>query len=107
MPHVIGLTIGRATSSPSNDVPAKHTTLYPFHLINMGVSKNRGTPKWMVKIMENPMNKWMIWGKTPLFLETPTYHFSLHMSGQLRSRSRRPAQDQMGDETSASHKALT
>ena len=25
-------------------------------------SKNRGTPKWMVKIMENPMNKWMIWG---------------------------------------------
>ena len=27
-------------------------------------------PKWMVKIMENPMNKWMIWG-VPLFLETP------------------------------------
>ena len=27
-----------------------------------GVSKNTGTPKWMVKIMENPMNKWMIWG---------------------------------------------
>ena len=21
--------------------------------------------------MENPMNKWMIWGETPLFLETP------------------------------------
>ena len=21
----------------------------------MGVSKNRGTPKWMVKIMENPI----------------------------------------------------
>ena len=30
---------------------------------NMGVSKYRGgPPKWMVKIMENPMNKWMIWG---------------------------------------------
>ena len=28
----------------------------------MGVSKNRATSKWMVKIMENPMNKWMIWG---------------------------------------------
>ena len=28
----------------------------------MGVSKNVGTPKWMVKIMEHPMNKWMIWG---------------------------------------------
>ena len=39
----------------------------------MGVSKNTGTPKWMVKIMENPMNKWMIWGETPLFLETPIY----------------------------------
>ena len=23
--------------------------------IYMGVSKNRGTPKWMVKIMENPI----------------------------------------------------
>jgi len=31
----------------------------------MDVSKNRGTPKWMVKIMENPMNKWMIWGENP------------------------------------------
>ena len=29
----------------------------------MDVSKNRGTPKWMVKIMENTMNKWMIWGE--------------------------------------------
>ena len=40
----------------------------------MGVSKNRGIlpPKWMVNIMENPMNKWMIWGYIPLFLETPT-----------------------------------
>ncbi len=28
----------------------------------MGVSKNRGIPKWMVYFMENPMNKWMIWG---------------------------------------------
>ena len=28
-------------------------------------------PKWMVKIVENPMNKWMIWGYIPLFLETP------------------------------------
>ena len=31
----------------------------------MGVSKNRGTPKWMVYFMENPMNKWMIWGVFP------------------------------------------
>ena len=32
-----------------------------YDLVNnhLGVSKNRGTPKWMVKIMENPMNKWL------------------------------------------------
>ena len=31
----------------------------------MDVSKNRGgfdPPKWMVKVMENPIFKWMIWG---------------------------------------------
>ena len=41
----------------------------------MGVEPKIGgkPPKWMVKIMENPMNKWMIWGETPLFLETPIY----------------------------------
>ncbi len=36
----------------------------------MGVSKNRGTPKWMVKVMENPMNKWMIWGENSIFVNT-------------------------------------
>ena len=40
----------------------------------MGVSKNRGgPPKWMVKIMESPINPWMIWGENPLFLETPIW----------------------------------
>ena len=28
-------------------------------------------PKWMVKIMENPMNKWMIWGVFPYFWKHP------------------------------------
>ena len=38
----------------------------------MGVSKNRGgPPKWMVKIMENPI-KMDDLGE-PLFLETPIY----------------------------------
>ncbi len=37
----------------------------------MGVSKNRGIPKWMVKIMEHPIKHGMIWGGVfPLFLET-------------------------------------
>ena len=40
----------------------------------MGVSKYRGTPKWMVYFMENPMNKWMIWGVLPLFLECHPYN---------------------------------
>ena len=35
----------------------------------MGVSKNTGTPKWMVKIMENPINMDDL--GVPLFLETP------------------------------------
>ena len=41
--------------------------------IYLGVSKNRGkTPKWMVKIMENPI-KMDDLGVFPLFLETPIY----------------------------------
>ena len=36
----------------------------------MDVSKNNGTPKWMV-YNGNPLLKWMIWGGLPpLFLET-------------------------------------
>ena len=36
-------------------------------VLNVGVSKNRGTPKWMVKIMDNPIKNGMIWGENPLF----------------------------------------
>ena len=43
--------------------------------VYMGVSKNRGTPKWMVYFMENPI-KWMIWGVLPpIFGSTPIYMF--------------------------------
>ena len=38
----------------------------------MGVSKNRGTPKWMVYFMENPI-KMDDLGKKKLFSETPIY----------------------------------
>ena len=52
----------------------------------MGVSKNRGTPKWMVK-MENPIKMDDLGG--PLFSETSIYytvytihlHLSLHPVG--------------------------
>jgi len=42
----------------------------------MSVSKNRGTPKWMV--LGVPQNGWVIRIDdlgVPLFLETPTYRF--------------------------------
>ena len=32
----------------------------------VGVSKNRDAPKWMVKIMENPIKHGMIWGGFPI-----------------------------------------
>ena len=34
------------------------------------VSKNMFPPKWMVKIMENPIKIRMTWGEHPLFLDT-------------------------------------
>ena len=42
-----------------------------FSLAHMGVFKNRGTPKWMVKIMENPIKMDDLGGFNPLFSETP------------------------------------
>ena len=44
-------------------------------IIHLGVSKNRGTPKWMVKIMENPIKMddlggTTIFGNTHLALQT-------------------------------------
>ena len=36
----------------------------------MGVSENKGTPKWMV-YSGKPFLKWMIWGKTHYFRKHP------------------------------------
>ena len=36
----------------------------------MGVSKNSGTPKWMV-YNEKSLLKWMIWGENPYFRKHP------------------------------------
>ena len=38
----------------------------------LGVSENRGTPKWMVYFMENPINPWMIWGEKPHYFRFNT-----------------------------------
>ena len=36
-------------------------------IVSIGVSKNRGTPKWMVKIMENPIKMDDLGGKPTIF----------------------------------------
>ncbi len=41
----------------------------------LDVSKNSGTPKWIVKIMENPIKIDDL--GVPLFLETPIYQLLL------------------------------
>ena len=43
----------------------------------MGVSKNRGTPKWMV-YNGTPLLKWMIWGENPLFFG------NIHIGGKKK-----------------------
>ena len=56
----------------------------------MGVSKNRGTPQWMVKIMENPIKMDDLGGKNPIFgyiyiLMEILPFFSREMLSQMRS----------------------
>ena len=40
-------------------------------MIIMGISKNQGSWKWMVKILEKPIFEWMIWGYSTTILGTP------------------------------------
>ena len=50
---------------------------FKSHIRYMGVSKNRDTPKWMVKIMENPIKMDDLGGNTPIFGSTPISYSSL------------------------------
>ena len=46
----------------------------------MGVSKNSGTPKWMVKIRENPIKMDDLGGKrTPIFGNTHIYIYIIYV----------------------------
>ena len=45
-------------------------TSWDSQRFDLGVSKNRGTPKWMVKIMENPIKMDDLAGNTPIFGNT-------------------------------------
>ena len=58
------------------------TSLNLKRFIYMGVSKNRGTPKWMVKIMENPLKMDDLGGKTHYFRKHP--YINRHLSGVLK-----------------------
>ena len=46
-------------------------------------------PKWMVKIMENPMNKWMIWVVFPLFIFENIHSDSLNTEKRWKEFLRR------------------
>ena len=58
-------TMGSPGLKPENQWNEKDS----FWRTYMGVSTNRGTPKWMVKKMENPIKMDDL--GVPLFLETP------------------------------------
>ena len=49
----------------------------PWSLMAIWMFPKIGVPKngWFIKMVPNPMNKWMIWGVSqhPLFLETPIW----------------------------------
>ena len=47
------------------------------HWQEVGVSKNRGTPKWMVKIMENPIKMDDLGGNTPVFGNSQVWNSTL------------------------------
>ena len=51
-------------------------------IFNVGVEPKIGVtpPKWLVKILENPMNKWMIWGFSHIFGNA---HMVSSQSGQF------------------------
>ena len=58
------------THGPSKDVGRTPRDVWWFFGMWM-FPKIGVSPKWMVKIMENPSNPWMIWRENPLFSETP------------------------------------
>ena len=47
-------------------------------------------PKWMVKIMENPMNKWMIWGP-PIIFGNTHIHFPRLESDSIKHPAAGPS----------------
>ena len=68
------------------DFPIGHGDIFQPAMLGttrgyMGVSKNRGTPKWMVKIMENPIKMDDL--GVPLFSETSCLKILFEKLGQI------------------------
>ena len=59
--------IGTGVDHRHCGIPKKEGSFLAIHL---GVSNNRGTPKWMVKIMENPIKMDDLGGKPTIFGNT-------------------------------------
>ena len=56
----------------------------------MGVSKNKGTPKWMVRIMENPFSfkHGMIWGFSHYFWKHSNIYIYIDVNRNKRKIER-------------------
>ena len=65
--------------------PSKNWIFEETTIFHMGVEAKIGvhTPKWMVKIMENPIKMDDL--GVPLFLETPIYKDSMNHSIETRN----------------------
>jgi len=77
--HVFIFSPLEGTQSLLVELPLASFTIEKLLQGFMGVSKNRGTPKWMVKIMENPIKMDDLEGS--LFLETPLSTNSIKVAG--------------------------
>ena len=76
----LALSFGRpAHISHSGLVICDWNHTIPNEPWQMGVSNNRGTPKWMICNGKPYQDGWF-GGKTPLFLETPRYNCTLSHS---------------------------
>ena len=65
------------------------SSLITHDFLDMGVSKNRGTPKWMVKIMENPIKMDDLGVENPLFSVQHPYlsTFSTFIFAKIRKNN--------------------
>ena len=61
---------------PCSKQPQFVTNKLLYHM-NMGVSKNSGTPKWINFIMENPIKMDDL--GVPIFLETPICSYTIRL----------------------------